>query len=100
MGACPVKFAINSAAASTRVSPGVRLIVWLNSLPEVQAILARDFGGQPIKEQNLSKWKVRGYPDWLQEQSFIMATRDIITKQIEKNGLPQSFNATPAKPAQ
>jgi|SRR5580704_12803451 hypothetical protein len=72
--------------------PGVRLVAWLNSLPEVKAILARDFGGQPIKEQNLSKWKIRGYPDWIQEQAFMMATMDIIHKQMEKNGLPQSFN--------
>ena len=29
------------------------LVAWLNSLPEVQAILAAQFGGAPIREQNL-----------------------------------------------
>jgi hypothetical protein len=72
--------------------PGVRLVAWLNSLPEVQAILASDFGNPPINEQNLSKWKVRGYPDWLQERAFAQATINIITKHIEKNGLPPSFH--------
>jgi hypothetical protein len=74
--------------------PGVRLVTWLNSLPEVQAILQQEFGGQPINEQNLSKWKVRGYPDWLQEQVFARVTRDILLKQIEKKGLPPAFNET------
>ena len=64
--------------------PAVRLVAWLNSLPEVQTILASDFDSRPINEQNLSKWKVRGYPDWLQEQAFMTATVELITKNSEK----------------
>jgi hypothetical protein len=75
--------------------PGSRLVAWLNSLPEVQAVLQQDFGGRPINEQNLSKWKVRGYPDWLQEQVFARVTREILLKQIEKKGLPPAFHETP-----
>jgi len=30
------------------------ILPWLNSLPEVKAILDADFSGQPISEQNLS----------------------------------------------
>jgi hypothetical protein len=71
--------------------PGVRLVAWLNSLPEVQAILNRDFGGRPINGQNLSKWKVRGYPDWIQEQAFAQAVLNITTRHIEKTGLPASL---------
>ena len=67
--------------------PGVRLVAWLNSLPEVQAILNQDFGGRPIKTQNLSKWKVRGYPNWLQEQAFAQATIEIIKRNSDKLGL-------------
>jgi hypothetical protein len=63
--------------------PAVRLVAWLNTLPEVQAILASDFGGQPINNQNLSKWKVRGYPDWLQEQAFMQGMRQFSAKQFE-----------------
>ena len=48
--------------------PGQRLVVWLNSLPEVQAVLATEFGGKPIREQNLSEWRKGGYRDWQRRQ--------------------------------
>src|ERR1700679_1286876 len=41
--------------------PGRRLVTWLNSLPEVQQVLAADFDGRPLNEQNLSDWKAGGY---------------------------------------
>jgi hypothetical protein len=71
--------------------PGVRLIAWLNSLPEVQAILKQEFGGRPINEPNLSKWKVCGYPNWLQEQAFAQSVINVTSRHIEKNGLPPSL---------
>jgi hypothetical protein len=33
---------------------GRKLVVWLNSLPETQAVLAEGFGGVPISSHNLS----------------------------------------------
>jgi hypothetical protein len=42
-----------------------RLVVWLNSLPEVQAFLAEHFQGRPIKRQNLDEWKERNHSAWL-----------------------------------
>src|ERR1035437_5678434 len=39
---------------------GGPLAAWLNSLPGVQAVLAREFDGQPVREQNLSEWLNRG----------------------------------------
>ena len=48
--------------------PGKRLVAWLNSRPEVQAVITAEFGGQPIREQNLSEWKKGGYPDWQRRQ--------------------------------
>ena len=47
------------------------LVAWLNSLPEVQAILAAQFGGAPIREQNLSEWRKGGYRDWEQRERAI-----------------------------
>ena len=44
--------------------PGKQLVVWLNSLPEVRAVLKEEFGARPITEQNLSEWKLGGYADW------------------------------------
>ena len=37
---------------------------WLNTLPEVQAILDNEFDGRPISPQNLSDWKNGGFRDW------------------------------------
>jgi hypothetical protein len=48
--------------------PGVELVTWLNSLPEVQAVLKAEFGGRPINEPNLTDWKNGGYRDWLDQQ--------------------------------
>ncbi|MCX6897362.1 MAG: hypothetical protein NT105_01560 [Verrucomicrobia bacterium] len=43
---------------------GKRLAAWLNSLPEVQAVLKGEFGGRPIREQNISEWRKGGYREW------------------------------------
>src|SRR6266436_7756942 len=50
---------------------GKKLVAWLNELPAVQAIVATEFGGKPIREQNLSEWKRRGYRDWLAKQEAL-----------------------------
>jgi hypothetical protein len=47
---------------------GGRLAVWLNSLPEVQAVVAAEFAGKPVREQNLSQWRQHGYKKWLWRQ--------------------------------
>jgi len=44
--------------------PGVRLVDWLNSLPEVQTVLAEQFDGRAINEVNLTEWKGGGFLDW------------------------------------
>jgi hypothetical protein len=44
--------------------PGVRLIEWLNGLPEVNAVLKEYFEGQPISDANLTQWKNGGFLDW------------------------------------
>ena len=41
------------------------ILPWLNSLPEVKAVLAADFDNRPISKQNLSEWKHGGHRDWL-----------------------------------
>ena len=52
---------------------GKTVAPWLNSLPEVQAVLAADFAGQPISPQNLSEWRRGGYKDWsLQQEALAM----------------------------
>ncbi len=50
---------------------GKKLVAWLNALPDVQAIVAAEFGGKIIREQNLSEWKQGGYRDWQAQQEAL-----------------------------
>jgi len=54
--------------------PGKKLVAWLNSLPEVRSVIHAEFGGRPVREQNLSEWKQAGYRDWLALQEAREAT--------------------------
>jgi hypothetical protein len=50
---------------------GPRLLLWLNGLPQVRAILARDFHARPVTQQNLSNWRLGGYQEWLAHQDIL-----------------------------
>ena len=63
--------------------PGVRLVAWLNALPEVQQGLAEGFGGRAISEQNLSEWKAGGYRDWLARQETLAQARELAADAAE-----------------
>jgi hypothetical protein len=52
--------------------PDTQLLDWLNALPEVQVVLARDFGGQKITRRNLAVWKSDGYQQWYAEESALL----------------------------
>jgi hypothetical protein len=66
--------------------PGTQLVLWLNALPEVQAMLAREFAGRPISEQNLSEWKQGGYRDWLARQEVLAQVRELAADAEELAG--------------
>lgn len=50
---------------------GIKLVAWLNELPEVRRVLAGDFNGREINEQNLSEWKQGGFREWETRQETI-----------------------------
>ena len=56
---------------------GAKLVAWLNRQPRVRQILAENFQGQPISEQNLSEWKAGGYQDWVLQQESLEQARDL-----------------------
>jgi hypothetical protein len=56
---------------------GIRLVEWLNSMSETKKVLAADFGGRDINEQNLSEWKQGGHQDWLARQETLACARDV-----------------------
>ena len=47
-----------------------------NGLDQIQQVLARDFAGRPVTEQNLSEWKQGGFFDWRQEMESSARLRD------------------------
>ena len=57
--------------------PGTELVDWLNSLPEVQVVMAEHFYGRAISAQNFSEWKQHGYQDWVVKQELVASTRDL-----------------------
>jgi hypothetical protein len=57
--------------------PGKRLVGWINSLPEAQAVFKLDFGGRVVSEQNLSEWKQGGYRDWQKQQERLATVRQL-----------------------
>jgi hypothetical protein len=63
--------------------PGVRLVAWLNTLPEVNQVLESDFDGREISEQNLSEWKDHGFRKWHAHQDALALTRDVIANADE-----------------
>src|SRR5882762_4652183 len=63
-----------------RLAEGIRartLVPWLNGLTEVQALIATEFDGHPIREQNLSQWKRGGFQDWLRVQEAMALARHL-----------------------
>src|SRR5215472_5415538 len=51
--------------------PASEILPWLNALPEVQEILAAQFDSAPITPQNLSRWHLGGFKQWLQNQQSL-----------------------------
>jgi hypothetical protein len=50
---------------------GAVVLDWLNAAPEVPALLARDFGGEPISKQNLYEWRQGGLIEWQTRQDVL-----------------------------
>jgi hypothetical protein len=71
---------------------GKPLVVWLNSLPRVQALLKDKFQGIPISEVNLSHWKNGGFPAWEAGEQMADSVSSIIQgttalQAVAKGGL-------------
>ena len=62
---------------------GVRLVEWLNGLPEVKEVLKAHFNNRPISEQNLSEWKEYGWSDWRGQQDALASTQQLIANASE-----------------
>jgi hypothetical protein len=56
---------------------GKQIAEWLNTLPEVQALMTAEFDGQPINQNNVSNWKAGGYKDWEDQQEALATARSL-----------------------
>jgi len=63
--------------------PGVKIVEWLNAHPRVQKVLRKEFNGEPISEQNLSRWKEGGYQEWLRQREALEQMRWTIERSGE-----------------
>jgi len=59
---------------------GIKIVKWLNGLPDVQEILKEQFGGQPINETNLTAWRQGGHQDWLRHQESCEKLRSMLER--------------------
>jgi hypothetical protein len=47
---------------------GKEIVSWLNTLPEVNRVVAELFAGHPITQQNISEWRRRSFQVWLEKR--------------------------------
>ncbi len=59
---------------------GKSVVEWLNSLPAARAVLRAEFGGKPIRKQNLSEWMHGGYRDWLKTEVAMAEVRRLVER--------------------
>jgi hypothetical protein len=54
-----------------------KILPWLNSLPEVKAIIEEDFEGLLINDENLSRWRTGGFQEWLKKRDRVQETQEL-----------------------
>jgi hypothetical protein len=64
---------------------GRNLLTWLNAQPEVQQVMAEEFGGTKITHQNLSVWRLGGYAEWSGTRSDRAQWQDLLDHLEELN---------------
>lgn len=83
----PIRAELNQRLRNGEMGP--QILPWLNSVPEVQAVLAEFFQSQPINPQNLSDWRQGGFADWEEKQDRTYRIKELAgyaVKLSEANG--------------
>jgi hypothetical protein len=62
---------------------GVRVLGWLNGLPEVKKVLEEDFEGRAILPWNLTDWRKGGFAEWREQQERLALTKEFLTNGTE-----------------
>jgi hypothetical protein len=72
---------------------GKKILLWLNSLPQVKALLAEFCDGCPVNEQNLSDWRQGGFEEWLLHQDLLAQAAELAANhhELQSAALGQSL---------
>jgi len=62
---------------------GETLLPWLNGLPEVQTVLARQFAGVAVSKQNLHDWRTGGFAEWQARREILADARELAADAAE-----------------
>lgn len=62
---------------------GGSLLAWLNGLPQVRRVLAKDFGGSAISKQNLCEWRAGGFAEWQARRETLAQARELAADATE-----------------
>ena len=57
--------------------PASQILPWLNNHDRVRPILAAQFQGQDVNDQNLTEWRQGGYLDWLDERERLDSLKEL-----------------------
>jgi hypothetical protein len=63
------------------------ILTWLNSLPEVKAVLDQHFQGEPVKRQNLDAWKNSGFHNWQLLRSALSFSQETLPDDLDQSML-------------
>ncbi len=74
-----------------------KILPWLNALPQVQRVIAEDFEGLRINDQNLSAWRNTGYQEWVRRRERVDRTRELARYAAEQAKADGSSIADGAK---
>ena len=64
---------------------GAAVLAWLNASPNVQAVLARDFAGEPISQQNLHEWRQGGFVEAPTRQEHLEQPGELSAQAAESD---------------
>jgi hypothetical protein len=57
--------------------PAGQILPWLNNHARARNILAAQFAGADINDQNLTEWRQGGYLDWIEERERLDALKEL-----------------------
>ena len=71
----PLRTQINLRLAAQQ--DGTELLAWLNAIPGLPDLLAAEFAGEPVSQQNLDEWRQGGFREWYAQREMFDEAREL-----------------------